>query len=120
SLEEVVSFRRDWRQLRGGGYQPPSHRRCPRLEGPGADPRLLPGGLARIPELRDQVGPDRDRVAACQTRGIGAPLERLPEDNWQRGLAIVAHPDDLEFGTAAAVARWTAQGKQIGYCLATS
>ena len=52
--------------------------------------------------------------------GIEAPLERLPEDNWQRGLAIVAHPDDLEFGTAAAVARWTAQGKQIGYCLATS
>lgn len=52
--------------------------------------------------------------------GIGAPLERLPEDNWQRGLAIVAHPDDLEFGTAAAVARWTAQGKQISYCLATS
>ena len=51
--------------------------------------------------------------------GIGAPLERLPEDNWQRGLAIVAHPDDLEFGTAAAVARWTAQGKQIGYRLAT-
>lgn len=46
-------------------------------------------------------------------------LEPLPED-WQRGLAIVAHPDDLEFGGAAAVARWTGQGKQIVYCLVTS
>lgn len=46
-------------------------------------------------------------------------LEPLPED-WQRALAIVAHPDDLEYGTAAAVARWTGQGKQIAYCLASS
>jgi LmbE family N-acetylglucosaminyl deacetylase len=47
------------------------------------------------------------------------PLERLNED-WQRGLAIVAHPDDLEFGAAAAIARWTGQGKQIVYTLVTS
>jgi LmbE family N-acetylglucosaminyl deacetylase len=46
-------------------------------------------------------------------------LEPLTED-WQRGLAIVAHPDDLEFGAAAAIARWTDQGKQIAYVLATS
>ena len=49
----------------------------------------------------------------------GAQLEPLPED-WQRGLAVVAHPDDLEFGAAAAVARWTEQGKEIVYCLLTS
>jgi LmbE family N-acetylglucosaminyl deacetylase len=47
------------------------------------------------------------------------PLEPLTED-WQRALAVVAHPDDLEFGTAAAIARWTAQGKEITYCLLTS
>src|SRR2546423_15219795 len=47
------------------------------------------------------------------------PLEPLFE-GWQRGLAIVAHPDDLEFGAAAAIARWTGQGKQIVYCLVTS
>jgi len=47
------------------------------------------------------------------------PLEPLTED-WQRALAIVAHPDDLEFGGAAAIARWTGQGKQVGYCLVTS
>lgn len=47
------------------------------------------------------------------------PLQHLDE-NWQRGLAIVAHPDDLEFGAAAAIARWTGQGKQIVYALLTS
>jgi LmbE family N-acetylglucosaminyl deacetylase len=41
-------------------------------------------------------------------------------EDWQRALAIVAHPDDLEFGAAAAIARWTDQGKEIGYVLATS
>ncbi|WP_280233030.1 PIG-L deacetylase family protein [Nocardia cyriacigeorgica] len=46
-------------------------------------------------------------------------MEQLPED-WQRGLVIVAHPDDIEYGTAAAVARWTGQGKDIRYVLATS
>ncbi|MGN9778376.1 PIG-L deacetylase family protein [Micromonospora sp. H33] len=46
-------------------------------------------------------------------------LEPLDEQ-WQRALAIVAHPDDLEFGAAAAVARWTGQGKRITYCLVTS
>lgn len=49
----------------------------------------------------------------------GDALQRVDED-WQRGLAIVAHPDDLEFGAAAAVARWTRQGKQIAYALLTS
>ena len=45
-------------------------------------------------------------------------LEPFPED-WERGLAVVAHPDDMEYGAAAAVARWTAQGKWIGYVLVT-
>jgi LmbE family N-acetylglucosaminyl deacetylase len=47
------------------------------------------------------------------------PLEQLDE-TWQRALAIVAHPDDLEFGAAAAIARWTGQGKEVVYCLVTS
>jgi LmbE family N-acetylglucosaminyl deacetylase len=45
-------------------------------------------------------------------------LPALPED-WQRCLAVAAHPDDIEYGTASAVARWTAQGKQVTYLLAT-
>ncbi|HEV8571337.1 MAG TPA: PIG-L deacetylase family protein [Actinoplanes sp.] len=46
--------------------------------------------------------------------------ERLPElpENWERCLAVVAHPDDIEYGAASAVARWTAQGKQVTYLLA--
>ena len=29
----------------------------------------------------------------------------MPTD-WQRGLAIVLHPDDMEYGASAAVAMW--------------
>jgi LmbE family N-acetylglucosaminyl deacetylase len=47
------------------------------------------------------------------------PLEPLPED-WSTALCVVAHPDDLEYGAAAAVARWTAQGKRVVYCMVTS
>jgi LmbE family N-acetylglucosaminyl deacetylase len=41
------------------------------------------------------------------------------DESWTSALAIVAHPDDLEYGTAAAIARWTANGKRVSYCLAT-
>lgn len=44
--------------------------------------------------------------------------EAIPED-WTRGLAVVAHPDDMEYGAASAVARWTAQGKDVRYLLVT-
>jgi LmbE family N-acetylglucosaminyl deacetylase len=47
------------------------------------------------------------------------PLTALRED-WERALCVVAHPDDLEFGAAAAVARWTGQGKHVVYCMVTS
>jgi LmbE family N-acetylglucosaminyl deacetylase len=40
----------------------------------------------------------------------------FPED-WTRCLAVVAHPDDMEYGSAAAVARWTKQGKDVAYLL---
>ena len=45
-------------------------------------------------------------------------LQALPE-TWQRALAVVAHPDDLEYGAANAIARWTSQGKEITYLLIT-
>jgi LmbE family N-acetylglucosaminyl deacetylase len=47
------------------------------------------------------------------------PLEALDE-TWERALCIVAHPDDIEYGAAAAVARWTGQGKWVGYTMVTS
>lgn len=48
-----------------------------------------------------------------------SPLEPVRED-WDRALAVVAHPDDMEFGGAAAVARWTEQGKSVVYCMVTN
>jgi LmbE family N-acetylglucosaminyl deacetylase len=42
----------------------------------------------------------------------------LPDD-WQRALVVAAHPDDIEYGLAAAVAVWTAAGKEVHYLLAT-
>lgn len=49
------------------------------------------------------------------------PIRLTPvAENWDRALAVVAHPDDMEFGTAAAVARWTGQGKHVVYCMVTS
>jgi len=43
------------------------------------------------------------------------PHDRTP----QRVLAVVAHPDDLEYGAAALVARWTRAGADVVYLLAT-
>ena len=45
-------------------------------------------------------------------------MKPMPED-WDRAVAVVAHPDDLEYGVASAVARWTRQGKQVSYLLVT-
>lgn len=45
-------------------------------------------------------------------------LESMP-DGWRRALAVVAHPDDMEYGAASAVARWTAEGKDIRYVMVT-
>ncbi|MFI7468262.1 PIG-L deacetylase family protein [Nonomuraea sp. NPDC049646] len=45
-------------------------------------------------------------------------LEPMPAD-WQRALAVVAHPDDLEYGCASAVATWTDAGREVSYLIAT-
>ncbi|MFD9871135.1 PIG-L deacetylase family protein [Streptomyces niveus] len=45
-------------------------------------------------------------------------LAPMPAD-WRRALAVVAHPDDLEYGCSAAVAAWTDEGREVTYLLAT-
>lgn len=45
-------------------------------------------------------------------------LDPMPDD-WTRALAVVAHPDDMEFGSSGAVAAWTSAGKSVGYVLVT-
>ncbi|MCP3771156.1 MULTISPECIES: PIG-L deacetylase family protein [unclassified Streptomyces] len=47
-----------------------------------------------------------------------ARLAPMPDD-WQRALAVVAHPDDLEYGCSAAIASWTDAGREVAYVLAT-
>src|SRR5215475_72452 len=46
-------------------------------------------------------------------------MKPMSED-WTSAVAVVAHPDDLEYGAAAAVARWTRQGKHVSYVLVSS
>ena len=48
-----------------------------------------------------------------------APMPTPMPSDWQRALVIAAHPDDIEYGLAAAVAVWTAAGKEVHYLLAT-
>ncbi|MDV6012773.1 PIG-L deacetylase family protein [Haloechinothrix sp. LS1_15] len=42
----------------------------------------------------------------------------MPTD-WTKALAVVAHPDDLEYGASGAIARWTHEGREVAYLLAT-
>ena len=46
-------------------------------------------------------------------------IPSFPESAFQRVLCVVAHPDDVEYGTSSAVARWTSQGVEVAYLLLT-
>ena len=42
-----------------------------------------------------------------------------PDDEIERVLAVVAHPDDIDFGAAGTVAKWTKAGIAVSYCIVT-
>jgi LmbE family N-acetylglucosaminyl deacetylase len=51
-----------------------------------------------------------------------AQVKRLTPENWETPkniLVILAHPDDPEFFCGATLARWTAAGHSVSYCLIT-
>ena len=48
-----------------------------------------------------------------------ASVVPFPADAFQRVLCVVAHPDDVEYGTSSAVAAWTSQGVDVAYLLLT-
>lgn len=51
---------------------------------------------------------------------MSEPEPYLPmPDDWQRALAVVAHPDDLEYGPACAIAQWTSEGREVAYVMVT-
>lgn len=43
----------------------------------------------------------------------------MPERDVERALAVVAHPDDVEFWAGGTVARWVAAGTAVTYCVLT-
>ncbi|WEV78109.1 PIG-L family deacetylase [Janibacter cremeus] len=50
---------------------------------------------------------------------ILSDLAALDESSFDSVLCVVAHPDDIEYGMAAAVAAWTGAGKTVRYFLLT-
>src|SRR3954462_9843809 len=83
--------------------------------------KATPAAMSR--STADTSGHPTGTGCGVQTRGLsdaGLPRwEPLP-DEWDRAIVVAAHPDDIEFGPAAAVAAWTARGKDVRYVLATS
>jgi len=43
----------------------------------------------------------------------------LSDSEVQRVLVMLAHPDDVDFGSAGTVARWTDAGISVAYCIVT-
>jgi LmbE family N-acetylglucosaminyl deacetylase len=53
-----------------------------------------------------------DADAGVDAEGNDAGIERV--------LVVAAHPDDVDFGAAGSVARWTDAGIEVAYCIVTS
>jgi LmbE family N-acetylglucosaminyl deacetylase len=43
----------------------------------------------------------------------------MHDEEIERILVVTAHPDDVDFGAAGSVARWTDAGIEVAYCIAT-
>ena len=78
------------------------------------------GALSALASPVVTGGPDDPEEGDAMTSAPipAADFQAFPGD-WERALAIVAHPDDLEYGAAGAIAAWTAAGKDIAYLLVT-
>lgn len=50
---------------------------------------------------------------------VSFPASATPLSDVRRALAVFAHPDDIDFGGAGAVASWVAQGIDVAYLLIT-
>ena len=48
-----------------------------------------------------------------------SPAPRKPAEHVERVLCVLAHPDDVDFGSAGTVATWTAAGTEVTYCIVT-
>jgi LmbE family N-acetylglucosaminyl deacetylase len=52
-------------------------------------------------------------------RSFGSVNRVLADADVTRILVITAHPDDVDFGVAGSVARWTSEGADVAYCVVT-
>jgi LmbE family N-acetylglucosaminyl deacetylase len=50
---------------------------------------------------------------------VTSPLPSAPAEHVERVLCVLAHPDDVDFGSAGTVATWTAAGTEVTYCIVT-
>jgi LmbE family N-acetylglucosaminyl deacetylase len=42
-----------------------------------------------------------------------------PAEHVERVLCVLAHPDDVDFGSSGTIATWTAAGTEVTYCIVT-
>jgi len=48
-----------------------------------------------------------------------ADVREATNDGVERVLVVSAHPDDVDFGLAGSIAKWTAEGIDVVYCIVT-
>ena len=47
------------------------------------------------------------------------PPPAQPAESVERALCVLAHPDDVDFGSAGTIAGWTNAGTEVTYCIVT-
>jgi LmbE family N-acetylglucosaminyl deacetylase len=50
---------------------------------------------------------------------VTRPTPPTPAEHVERVLCVLAHPDDVDFGSAGTVATWTGSGTEVTYCIVT-
>lgn len=44
----------------------------------------------------------------------------MADEQTRRVLVVVAHPDDVDFGSAGTIAAWTEAGREVSYRIVTN
>ena len=71
------------------------------------------------PEGPSELGPDQGGLRTLSKKNKATPVYKH-DKSIKRALVVVAHPDDIDFGSAGTVATLTKHGVDVAYCLVTS